>query len=808
MTDEEKSKEQLLAEIRALRSQLAKLERAEEARQDIEERFVAFMDAAPSIAWIKDEAGVYIYGNQAWRRLFNTADPASHPVTDLDIVPEEMAHEFRENDRAVLAENHLFEVVEPIPGPDGGVRVWQVIKFPLRDRSGRRLVGGMAFELTERINAEQERMQLLEALGERVKELTALHRTTQLLQDERLTTSEKLTALVDLLPPAFQIPELTAARLRYGALTAQTPNYTERGEILRGYFTTRDGVAGSIEVVYLSERFPSLGDAFLEEERSLVESITEMLRSDLDRKLAEEALRTSEERLQMALSASGMGTWEWEIRADHTRWSDQVAIILGIDTDLREGPIQVFLDAVHPEDLLPVQRAFETALRNPELSDRYEVEFRLRPAGVETRWAHIKGKIFRDETGRPVRLLGTMVDITSRHQLEQQLLHVQKMEAVGRLAGGIAHDFNNLLTVINGYGDLLRQSVEPNGMVAGMIEEICKAGERSAKLTRQLLAYSRRSVLAPVVLDLNLLILELEKMLRRLISEDIDLTVKLDAALDRVKADPGQLEQVIVNLVVNARDAMSSGGALTIETEMVELDALSARERGEFAPGRYVVMTVADTGCGMDEDTLARIFEPFFTTKPKGSGTGLGLSMVFGIVKQSEGQIEVESRVNRGTRFRVYLPSANENLPVASGQAASDGVPRGSETILLAEDEPSVRQLAGATLNEYGYTVLEAPDGGAALSAAAAHAGPVHLLVTDLIMPQMSGGELVRRLRERHPAIKVLFVSGYSDEEISRSTGEVLREAGFLQKPFTPATLARKVREILDDEKKNPEYTQ
>jgi CheY-like chemotaxis protein/two-component sensor histidine kinase len=371
------------------------------------------------------------------------------------------------------------------------------------------------------------------------------------------------------------------------------------------------------------------------------------------------------------------------------------------------------------------------------------------------------------------------------------------------LAGGIAHDFNNLLTVILGYGDLTLTQLNKEDPLHRNISEVKKAAERAAGLTRQLLAFSRKQVMQPKVLDLNTVVSELEKMLRRLIGEDVGLRTALESDLGSVKADPGQIEQIIMNLAVNARDAMPQGGKLTIETTNVHLDEEYAKSHIAVIPGPYVMLAVSDTGMGMDQQTQARIFEPFFTTKVAGKGTGLGLSTVYGIVKQSGGNIWVYSELGRGTTFKIYLPRVDEGAQKFERRVEAKGALKGSETVLLAEDEEAVRTLARQLLEMYGYQVLEAANGGAALLICERHQEPIHLLITDVIMPEMSGRELADRLAQLRPDMKVLFMSGYTDNAIVHQ--RVLDEwANFIQKPFPTDALARKVRNVLDAPKKLP----
>ena len=383
-------------------------------------------------------------------------------------------------------------------------------------------------------------------------------------------------------------------------------------------------------------------------------------------------------------------------------------------------------------------------------------------------------------------------------ETEAQLRQAQKMEAVGRLAGGVAHDFNNLLTVIRGYSELLLGRLGPTDAMRKDMEEIKKAADRASGLTRQLLAFSRRQFIAAKVVDLNALVANMDGMLRRLIGEDIvELCAELDASTGAIKADPGQVEQVIMNLVVNARDAMPKGGRLTIETRNVTIGKEARLDAVGVPPGSYVLLAVRDNGHGMDAETRSHLFEPFFTTKEKGKGTGLGLSTVYGIVKQSGGDIMAESAPGRGTTFRIYFPRVEQEVPGTAGAVETIDPARGRETVLLVEDEPAVRGLVHETLRLHGYTVLEARHGIEALLSSTRYVGPIHLLLTDVVMPQMSGPEVAEKLLTVRPGIKVLYMSGYPDHPVF-DQGGVSRETGFLPKPFSPHVLVQKVREVLD----------
>lgn len=400
-------------------------------------------------------------------------------------------------------------------------------------------------------------------------------------------------------------------------------------------------------------------------------------------------------------------------------------------------------------------------------------------------------------SGRVLGSLGIYQDVTARGVLEKQLRMAQKMEAVGRLSGGISHDFNNLLGVIIGYIQVIKRSLVPGNSLYEYAEEVEKASQRAVALTRQLLAFSRQQVLEPVILNLNTLVADMEKMLPRLIGEDIDLNLILDPALGQVKADPGQLEQVVMNLAVNARDAMPDGGKLTVQTANAEIDATFAREHPGSVPGQYVMLAVKDTGIGMDPETQSQIFEPFYTTKGRDKGTGLGLATVYGVVKQSNGHITVDSEKGKGSLFAIYLPRIEQHVVAPAKSSPEPLDVRGSETILLVEDAEPLRRLAQLFLKDNGYQVVVAADGLQALEVAGQISGSIHLLLTDVVMPGMNGRVLAERLAPGNPSMKVLYMSGYTDSFIA---GHGVLEAGthLLRKPFTQEVLLRKVRNVLD----------
>ncbi|HEV8266253.1 MAG TPA: response regulator [Gemmatimonadales bacterium] len=516
-------------------------------------------------------------------------------------------------------------------------------------------------------------------------------------------------------------------------------------------------------------------------------------RSRAEKAEAEAALRTREQRFRALVEHS------WDAVAlfapDGTVLYGSPATTRLLGYDLAEFVGRNALDLIHPDDRATlVERLGEAAAR-----PRHRVDVMARVRHKDGSWRYLEG-VFTNLLDDPSvgAIVNNYRDATERRSLEEQVIQAQKMEAVGRLAGGVAHDFNNILTAITGYTDLLLADLPADDPRRADVDEIHRAAQRAAALTQQLLAFSRRQVMQPRVLELNALVGDIEKMLRRLIGEDIALTTVLEPEAGNVRADPNQLQQVLLNLAVNARDAMPGGGRLTIETRSAQLDASYASEHRSVAPGRYALLAVSDTGVGMTEATRSRLFEPFFTTKEMGKGTGLGLATVYGIVKQSGGHIWVYSEPDHGTTFKIYLPRVDEPAePLEMLVAASPERLDGTETILLVEDETAVRAVARLLLERQGYTVLEAPNGPAALALLDAGAVGVDLLLTDVVMPGMSGRALAERVTALWPGVRVIFTSGYTDDAIVRH-GVLEPGLDYLQKPYRPDGLLRKVREVLD----------
>lgn len=498
-------------------------------------------------------------------------------------------------------------------------------------------------------------------------------------------------------------------------------------------------------------------------------------------------------RLRMQIERMPLGYLLCDADFRYTAWNLTAEKMFGFTEAevLQKTPYETIV----PEQSRPLVEAIFERLRNGDMNAHGVCETMTKEGRIMTcEWYNTP---LMDNTGQFLGLMSLIQDITDRKRLEEGLHQAQKLEAIGQLAGGVAHDFNNLLTVINGYSDLVLQGLPRDDSNRNLLEEIRRAGERSAALTRQLLVFSRKQVVAPQELSLNAVIQDAGKMLRRLIGEDVRVEFALRAMEDRVTADLSQLEQVLMNLAVNSRDAMTTGGQLTIETDNVELDSQFGRSHAGVQPGSYVVFAVSDTGSGIPPEVKAKMFEPFFTTKGVGKGTGLGLAVVHGIVNQAGGFIDVYSEVGVGTTFKIYLPRVESSSSSVKSQLMELPPPQGTETILLVEDEEGVRSLARRVLAHCGYTVLEASNGIEALQLARDHSGPIHLLMSDVVMPELGGRNLGEQFLAIAPQAKILYMSGYTDDAVVRH-GILHEQVEFLQKPFSSAVLAHKVRQVLD----------
>lgn len=531
---------------------------------------------------------------------------------------------------------------------------------------------------------------------------------------------------------------------------------------------------------------------FREKDKEILMFVSQQVASAIEHKRHEEALRRSEARYRSLVQSAVYGIYRSSLDGKFLDVNPALVAMLGFGSAeevLALSPRHdVFLDA---DEMTRLMGEFQRGSR----LDSVELRWKKKDGNAIT--VRLSGRVVSTpgETEEVLEVIAE--DVTERRVLEEQFRQAQKMEAVGRLAGGVAHDFNNLLMVVSGYTEVLLENTDRGSNMYPKIEAIQQATDRATTLTRQLLAFSRKQLLELKVVDVNAIVADMERLLRPLIGENIELVTRLQNNLGRTRADAGQIEQVIMNLVVNSKDAMPNGGKITIQTANVSLDDDLRREYSYIQPGPYVMLSVTDNGQGMDKETQSRIFEPFFTTKEKGKGTGLGLSTVYGIVKQSGGYVFAQSESGQGTTFRIYFPRVEDAAePLNHTQTAKTSL-GGTETILLVEDEESVRQLVRETLAARGYQVLEADDGQKALAISKSHAGPIHMLLTDVVMPGMSGRELAKQLAETHPQTRILYLSGYTEDAIVHQ-GVLDSGTAFLQKPFTLQMLSRKVREVLN----------
>ena len=756
--------------------------RAEEAL--IEERYLlhTLMDNLPDAVYFKDRESHFTRINKADVKLFGLSGPAQAVgKTDFDFFTTEHAQE------AYNDEQQIIRTGQPVVGkeemetwPDGHVTWASTTKMPLRDAKGN-IIGtfGVSRDVTERKRAEGE----LRASETRYRRLFEAARDGIFILDaDSWEIRDVNPFLLNLL--GFSRAELLGRKLwEIGPLRDVLLSKVDFEELQTREFIryenlpleTREGK--HVEVEFVS-------NVYISGDRKVIQC---NIRDITERKRAEAEHVRLVTAIEQSAEAVLMTNTEGEIQYVNPAFTR----ITGYSRDEVLGHNPRILKS-GKQDPAFYQQLWATILKGEiwhgELINRrkdgslYSEQMSIAPV--------------RSAGGEVTYFIATKQDVTEHKKLEQQLIQAQKMEAVGRLAGGVAHDFNNLLTIINGYAQLLIEPISPQDPRRGHLKEILMAGERAASLTRQLLAFSRRQVLEPRVLNLNSVLADVAKMLRRLIGEDVELVATLKPDLGRVKVDPGQIEQVIMNLAVNARDAMPQGGKLFVETSNVEIDANYARSHSPMMPGKYVMVAVSDTGCGMDLETQAHAFEPFFTTKEKGHGTGLGLATVYGIVKQSGGFIWVYSVPGRGSTFKIYLPVVEEALPTAEPAEVPAELAKGSETVLVVEDEGGVRSLVCEALASHGYKVLEAAGAASALEISEKYTEPIHLLLTDVVMPQTGGKELAKGFSTLHPETKVLYMSGYTDDAIVRH-GILERGTSFLQKPFQPRALLLKIREVL-----------
>ena len=753
-------------------------EHANRNLKEAEARINAFLDNSPAVAFMKDDRGRMVYVNRVFEKVFGLSLDEIRGKTDGEWLPAETAAQLSANDEAVLRAGATVEFEEAVPAPDG-LRQWSVFKFPFRDASGATFVGGMASDVTER-KVTEVALRASEALHRELIEhgqvLLCTHDLEGRILAVNANASRSLGYEHDLFPATLTIPDILAPETR-----AAFPRYLEK--------IRETGAAAGVMVVRTRD-----GNRRYWEYRNTVKTetgkkpVVHGLSFDItDRIKAEEALEEARQFSEQIIANAGEGIVVYDADLRYRLWNRFMEELTGLSKErvLGRGVSEVFPDEEKGAgDLLVRAFAGEKVVSSP-------TPFRVPETG-RSGWVTSTFSPHRNSQGQIVGVIGIVEDVTERKRLEEQFLQAQKMEAIGRLAGGIAHDFNNLLTAILGYSDLLLSQFSPGDPSRGDLEEIQKAGERAASLTRQLLAFSRQQMLEPKVLDLNALLVNLQRMLRRLIGEDIAFTGRFDPELGPVRADPVQIEQAILNLAVNSRDAMPRGGELVIETRNVLLEAPMDLGRAAIQPGRYSMIEVRDTGTGIDPAVRDRIFEPFFTTKEKGKGTGLGLATAYGIVQQSGGHILCESEPGQGTRFRIYLPTSGGVPDAPPKPEARPARERGHSdgSVLLVEDEDGVRRLCRKLLESEGYEVIEAANGAQALELVRTRDAPLHLLLTDVIMPGLTGPQLAERVHDLRPDIRTLYMSGYTDA----ARTELGDDAPLIQKPFTPETLVERVR--------------
>ncbi|MEW6144534.1 MAG: PAS domain S-box protein [Thermodesulfobacteriota bacterium] len=769
--------------------------RMTEALRQSEERYRILFDQSP--------VGVYIFDNelritQCNKRLAEIIQSSYDEIFGLDMRKLKDKSFIPAMERAIEGQSSYHEGL--YSATTSSADLWLSLYFsPLRDVNGK-VIGGMAVaeDITKRREAEEALRKAKESLSD-AQRIAHLGNWDWDVITNELHWSDEVYRIFGYEPQEFGAT--------YGSfLNSVHPD--DRDFVKKA---VDDALyRGAIYSIDHRIVLPDGSERFVHEQAEVVFDDygrpVRMIGTVLDitgLRKTEKALREHERMLTTVLSSLPGCTYRCRNDEDFSFEfaSEGLKALTGYTFEDYESKKVNYLDIVNPEDLPPLLSDVYEALEKHKM---YELVYRIRTRTGEEKWVWDKGQGVYSPSGELLYLEGFVTDITERKRLEERLRQSQKMEAVGKLAGGIAHDFNNLLTVILNYSDLLLSRPLVDKKQEEGIREIRNAGERAAALTNQLLAFSRKQILQPKVLDLNGVVTGMEKMIRRLVREDIELVTELEPALGRVKADPVQIEQVVMNLVINAGDAMPRGGRLHIQTLNVSQVDASAVLKPDLPPGRYVMLAVSDTGHGMDEATLSQIFEPFYTTKELGKGTGLGLATVYGIINQSGGHVTVDSGRNRGTTFKIYLPAV-DGQPEQAGESAGVTVrPQGGpETILIAEDQQEVLSLISLVLEEAGHKVLKANNCIEAVRACEEYRDPIHLLLIDVVMPRMSGPELARRLTALHPEMKVLYMSGYIDHTIDEH-GIFSNGKSFIQKPFTPLNLLGKVREVLDSPPARP----
>ncbi|MGC2476803.1 MAG: PAS domain S-box protein [Candidatus Sulfotelmatobacter sp.] len=817
--------------ITALRSQEER-RKATAALQEAEAKYRQLVEEVPAISYMAETGalGPFLYVSPQVETIlgFKPEECLSDPHFWWNhLHPDDRAPALQED---TWEEGRLFQMEFRIRRDDG-TQVWVrdeaiIVRDP---QTGKRLTRGVLIDITDQKRAEEALRRSEESYRMFVAQssegifrqdldqplpidLPEDELVQHILQDSYLAECNDAMAKMY----ALDSPKSLLGMRLTALLTADDPlNIELAREYVRNGFRIVERESHEIDMlgnpkIFLNSLFGVVEGGKLLHTWGIQRDITERLKADEARKNAEDALRESEERYRTFVAQSSEGIYRME-------YNPPVPCHLSVEEQIAWGHQSGYMAECNDAMAKMYGRASAAELVGQKLSEflilrdpktQYFMETFIRDGyrisdqeSIELD-AHGQKRVFRNTMvgtivdGHWVRTWGITRDVTERIHLEEQLRNAQQLEAIGRLAGGIAHDFNNILSIIMGHGELLLAMGAVDDRTRNGLEQMRRAADRAASLTQQLLAFSRKQVLQPRVLDLNETVAGVQKMLTRVIGEDIELIAKLSPDLTTVRADPGQVDQVLMNLAVNARDAMPQGGKIIMETSNIEIKAGDARDL-DLSPGRYVMLEVTDTGHGMEPDTLSHVFEPFFTTKPMGKGTGLGLATVYGIVKQSGGGIQVESESKRGTGFRIYLPAVEGHGAAHTEQVVGDRVEGGSETILIAEDEPDLRELTRIFLESYGYKVLDASNAYQALEQAEKLKEPIHLLLTDVIMPGMSGRQLADKILIKRPDLRIVYMTGYTDDMVVEH--KVL-EPGvqLLQKPFTKLDLAQKVRATLD----------
>jgi len=777
--------EQLRARLADLEGEVVQLKARPAPSIDAE----SMLENATDGFLVYDSEFHFTYLNGDGERLLGKSKGELLGKTQWDVFPETIGTEIERQYRLAMKERVavIFDSVYPpletwleirvSPSTIGGLLVW------LRDITARRQTEMQREGLLREIQAER---QILGEIIEKSPVAISVLRAPDYIYELVNPAFQALAPGKQILGRNFseiwgELAEPLAANLENVIATGRAFDAVDSPRALQ-----RDPGSPPETIFITSSWIPLIGPS------GTPDRILTLAIETTERKRQEDRLRSSEARLSRAQRMASLGSWEQDLESGELQLSDDACRIFGIPPEESRTTMETLFSRVHPEDRVSVR---ETIQNPPAPGGCSQIDHRMIFSDGTERFVRQYIERLGNDAG-PSHLLGTVQDVTEYKHLEEKFRRAQRLEGIARLAGGVAHDFNNLLVVINGYAQMILSELKADDPLRDLAQEIINAGNRAAALTRQLLAFGRKQVMRPRAISLDRLLTDLEKMLRRLIREDIEVKQNLTPELWSVKADPDQVEQVIMNLVVNARDAMPKGGVLTIGTSNVELGEQEVKGFLDLKPGRYVSLTVTDTGTGMTAEIKRRLFEPFFTTKPLGEGTGLGLSMVYGIVKQHGGDVSFYSELGLGTTFKIYWPATDQPIESAARPEAPRTPHHGNETILLVEDDEKVRELVRQMLLLQGYKVLETRQSLDAVGVVSKHDGPIDLLLTDVVMPQMSGQELAEQVVALRPGIKVVFMSGYPGG-ITSQHGMFDPTAFLLQKPFTMDTLGQILRQVL-----------